>query len=391
MDGIAAVTRWLARGARACLSPVLALACALPLATLAGADDGGLFDEPALDFVLYGRANALDRAYRFPEYHSLDVLTQRNDNNRSGASHWPGINQHSMRTFRRLGELSVGNDAVVTAQPLYIHSALVRNVRQPVLIVATSKNEVLAFPPVAGAAPLWRVSLGLPLKSVEQGVTNPGAKCWIAPNAAWAQKGASGFVGIEATPVIDVVNNQVLVGYKTPNGDHGLAAIDLNCSPPESEPARCRPRVSVPVSPSDAAANSESSKLHRNRASLLLADGVVYLAFSSLCEGSPDRMHGSLVAFDARTLAHVGTFPVTDDATDGGGVWQGANGPAADTAGNVYFVTGNRRLPPPCLVGVGTLGRRMPRACRTASCALRRKSAPRATTLRAPTNRIGCA
>jgi hypothetical protein len=94
------------------------------------------------------------------------------------------------------------------------------------------------------------------------------------------------------------------------------------------------------------------AKLHRNRASLLLADGVVYLAFSILCEGNQDIMHGSIVALDAKSLDRVGEFQVTDDRTDGGGVWQAAIGPAADTRGNLYFITGNRRLPPPCLVGV---------------------------------------
>src|SRR5262249_52436567 len=45
-----------------------------------------------------------------------------------------------------------------------------------------------------------------------------------------------------------------------------------------------------------------------------------------------------------------GRFQVTDDDTDGGGIWQGSTGLAADTRGNLYFTTGNRRLclgPPP--------------------------------------------
>jgi hypothetical protein len=58
------------------------------------ADDGGLFDEPALDVVLYRAGSQADRAYRFPDddRNLRDVLTQHNDNNRSGVSHWPGIN-----------------------------------------------------------------------------------------------------------------------------------------------------------------------------------------------------------------------------------------------------------------------------------------------------------
>jgi outer membrane protein assembly factor BamB len=276
-----------------------------------------------------------NHTYEFPRYGSLSVLTQRNDNNRSGASHWPGINQHSR--FRKLGEFFV--DGVVTAQPLYAHSALVRNLRQPVLIVANSKNEVWAFPPVEGAAPFWRASLGPPLISVE--APSGGANCDTRPNAAWPQQGGPGLIGIEATPVIDVANNQVLAGFKILNGHQRLAAIDLN-------DGRVR---SVQVPAPSPAANPDWHKLHRNRASLLLADGVVYLAFSALCEGTHQKNHGSIVAFDAKTLAHVGTFEVTDHTMDGGGIWQASTGPAADTRGNLYFITGNRRLKGPCLVG----------------------------------------
>jgi len=310
--------------------------------------DDGLFGEPALDVVLYGDA------YQFPVYDSLDVLTQRNDNNRSGASHWPGVNQNSIRQFRKIGELSVGADAVVTAQPLYAHSAIVRNVRQPVLIVATSNNVVFAFAPFApsGAALLWRtpgdpppLGLGAPLKAPPDGRAPAGANCSIGAEAVHSSAANSSFlVGIEATPVIDVANRQVLVGFKTDDGNQRLAAIDLNDG---------HIKKSVVVPAPHAAANPDWAKVHRNRASLLLVDGVVYLAFSSLCEGTSQIMHGSLVAFDARTLAHVGEFQVTDDRTDGGGIWQGSTGPAADTDGNLYFVTGNRRLPN-CLAGFGS-------------------------------------
>ncbi len=284
-----------------------------------------------------------DRDYTFPSYTSLDVLTQRNDNNRSGVSHWPGVNQHTLPRFRRLNEFSVSG--VVTAQPLYVHSAVVQNVRQRVLIVATSTNDVYAFRPSESATdPLWHTTLEPPLVSGREGA---GAACGVAENAAWPQQGGGGVVGIEATPVVDLANNQVLVGYKTDNGLQRLAALDLNTGRPKPVAGGQR---SVVVRPPNAAANPEWHRLHRNRASLLLADGVVYLAFSSLCEGTLKTMHGSVVAFDARTLAQVGEFQVTDDRTDGGGIWQASTGLAADTRGNLYFLTGNRRLPHPCLV-----------------------------------------
>ena len=276
-------------------------------------------------------ADPVDHAYRFPDYRSNEVLTQRNDNNRTGASHLAGINQHTVRNFRKLGEFRVGG--VVLAQPLYARSALVHNLRQQVLIIATSTNDVYAFSPSELATgPLWHAPLGRPVVAA----AGSGAKCTPKDTAAWQQwetlgQGQSnGLVGIEATPVIDLKNNQVLVSYKTEEGLQRLAALDLN-------DGHVRKSVVVP------APNLDWHRLHRNRASLLLVDDIVYVGFSSLCENNPELMHGSITAFDATTLDAVGCYQVTDDGVDGGGIWQGSTGLAADTRGNLYFTTGNRR------------------------------------------------
>lgn len=295
-------------------------------------DIGSAIALPDAPFVI----PVLNHDYRFPSYRTDEVLTQRNDNNRTGASYVAGINQKSVGSFRKLGEFSV--DGVVLAQPLYASSATVRNVRQKVLIIATSNNDVYAFSPSELPGSLWPYGhrhLGPPL--VSNGEETTGAKCDPGALAAWqqpktfAQGLPNGLIGIEATPVIDTANNQVLVSYKTEEGLQHLAALDLNDG---------HTNKSVVVPPTN---NLNWHKLHRNRASLLLTDGVVYLAFSSLCEGNPELMHGSISAFDAKTLAQVGRYQVTDDRMDGGGIWQGSTGLAADTRGNLYFTTGNRR------------------------------------------------
>ena len=282
--------------------------------------------------------------YVFPRYGSDDVLTQRNDNNRTGASHVAGINQNSVGRFKRLGSFPV--NGVVLSQPLYVRSAVVNNVSQPVLIVATSNNDVYAFSPFENRPqPLWHRSLGRPVVSKAPPPNSPpntrapnadGIDC--APNelAAWQQRGTfagipTGLVGIESTPVIDPALGRVFVSYKTSDGLQHLAALALK----DGSVVRS---VVVP------GPNAQWHRLHRNRASLVLADGIVYVGFSSLCEGNNARMHGSISAFDAATVEPVGRYQVTDDGTDGGGVWQGSTGLAADTRGNLYFTTGNRRL-----------------------------------------------
>jgi hypothetical protein len=275
--------------------------------------------------------------YVFPRYRSDDVLTQRNDNNRTGTSYVAGINQHTVARFKRLGSFPV--NGVVLSQPLYVHSAMVNNARQPVLIVATSHNDIYAFSPSGQRTqPLWHTSLARPVVSKSGDPPPPADGAGCAPNAlaAWQEPRTlagleDGLVGIESTPVVDPALGRIFVSYKTFDGLQHLAALALNDG-------------SVVRSVVAPAPNPQWHLLHRNRASLVLSDGVIFVGFSSLCEGNSTRMHGSISAFDAATLEPVGRYQVTDDGTDGGGVWQGSTGLAADTRGNLYFTTGNRRL-----------------------------------------------
>ncbi|HME72427.1 MAG TPA: hypothetical protein VKM54_21570, partial [Myxococcota bacterium] len=74
------------------------------------------------------------------------------------------------------------------------------------------------------------------------------------------------------------------------------------------------------------------------RAALLLVNGVVYVGFAS--HDDLGTYHGWLLGFDATTLQLVMAFDTTPNGSDGG-IWQGGGGPAADSDGNIYFVTGN--------------------------------------------------
>lgn len=311
-----------------CALVAFGIVCALlrSTSTARAQDIDGMVVLPDMPVVLPILSN-----YVFPDYRSSDVLTQRNDNNRTGASYVAGINQHSVARFKRLGAFKV--DGVVLAQPLYMHNALVNNTRQPVLVVATSNNDVYAFSPTERTPQwLWHNRLGRPLVAGTE-----GPNCAQGDLAAWQDWGTlapgvpNGLYGIEATPVIDAAQNRIFVSFKTDDGLQRLAALDLNNG-------HVIKSVAVP------GPNADWHRLHQNRASLLLSDGIVFIGFSALCEGNPARMHGSISAFDAKTLEPVGRYQVTDDSTDGGGIWQGSTGLAADTRGNLYFTTGNRRL-----------------------------------------------
>lgn len=79
--------------------------------------------------------------------------------------------------------------------------------------------------------------------------------------------------------------------------------------------------------------------MHENpRASLLLANGMVYLSWASSCDIPP--YYGWVMAYRADTLQQVALWNAAP-LTGYSGIWQSDTGPAADEEGNVYAVTGN--------------------------------------------------
>ena len=81
-----------------------------------------------------------------------------------------------------------------------------------------------------------------------------------------------------------------------------------------------------------------------DRAGILLQSGVVYTAFSTMCDGMKTSSHGWSVRVLCGDAGATGSFNTTLDSTGyefRGSVWQSTYGIAGDAEGNVYFVTGN--------------------------------------------------
>jgi len=80
------------------------------------------------------------------------------------------------------------------------------------------------------------------------------------------------------------------------------------------------------------------AKLANERPALLLANGMVYVAFASNCDLG--NYHGWLLAYDAQTLALKAVFNPTPNGS-AGGIWQGGNGPATTSSGKIFIGIGN--------------------------------------------------
>ena len=248
---------------------------------------------------------------------AVDVLTQHNDNLRTGANLSEYVLTVSNVNTGQFGKLfSRVVDGQMYAQPLYVHCLTISNQTRNVVYVCTEHNSVYAFDaddPAASNA-LWQVNLGPSVPSSD--LNNCGD---LTPE-----------VGITATPVIDLASGTMYVDAKTKEGGnyfHRLHALDILTG---GEKFGGPVAIQGPV--------GFDALHHHNRPGLLLLNNVVYLGYGSHCDWGP--YHGWLFGYNATNLQQVSVFNTT--ATGGeGAIWSSGMGPAADADGYIYVMTGN--------------------------------------------------
>jgi hypothetical protein len=256
-----------------------------------------------------------------------NVLTWHNDNARTGQNLAEIIlaprNVRSA-TFGRLGVLTV--DGKVDAQPLYVQSVAVPGQgTHNILYVATEHGSLYAFD-ADNFTQLRRVSL---LGANETPSDDHGCS-QVTPE-----------IGITATPAIDLQAGPsgmlfAIAMSKDAAGryHHRLHALDL---PALGE--QLGGPVEIQASyPGKGAENTFDPRVHVERPGLLIANGVVYTSWGSHCDGGPYA--GWLLSYNETTLAQIGALNLIPNGNNGG-VWSAGSGPAADSAGNVYLLTGN--------------------------------------------------
>jgi hypothetical protein len=271
------------------------------------------------------------------------VLTQHNDNNRTG---W--YDSEKLLNKKNVHAGSFGKiftrivDDQVYAQPLVkLNLNIPGKGNKNIVFVATVNNTVYAFDADSAnvLVPYWKKNL------------TPEHARVISKNDETGACGGyyndfSGNMGIVGTPVIDSTINTMYVVARSVDTTGGvktfkqyLHALDITTG---TEKLNSPVLIAASVDGNGDGSSGGKvffSALHNNqRGGLLLSNGIVYIAWSSHCDWGP--YHGWLMGYDKTTLQQKYVYASTPDGYNGG-IWMSGGGPSADADGNIYLAAGN--------------------------------------------------
>jgi hypothetical protein len=267
------------------------------------------------------------------------LLTNHSDNGRTGQN----LNEVVLTTGNvnstQFGKLfSYALDGYTYAQPLYVPNVSVSGQgTHNVVFVATEHDSVYAFDANnSPSTPLWQVSF-----------IDPGAGITTVPSADVIDTGCNNVgteVGITGTPVIDAAKGELFVTVRTKeNGAYfqRLHILDItNGNEVSGSPVVIQASVAgVGEGSYGTGTVAFDPLLENSRPGMLLMNGVVYIAFSSICDKRP--YHGWVLGYDENTFAQVSVFNTSPNGI-ASGIWQSGNGIVGDASnGDLYFANGN--------------------------------------------------
>lgn len=261
-----------------------------------------------------------------------DVLTWHNDVARTGQNLTELLLTPTNVNTKSFGLLAnVVVDGKVDAQPLYV-SALQVNGQgvHNVLFIATEHDSVYAVDADTGKT-YWQKSL---LLSGE--TTSDFRNCdQVIPE-----------IGITATPVIDRnagSNGTIFLTAMSKNAagtyHQRIHALDLSSGAEHSgSPVDVQAKYPGTGDNSSNGSVTFDAKQYKDRAALMLLNGLLYTSWGSHCDRRPYT--GWMIAYNESTLKQAATLDYTPNGSDGA-PWNSGAGPAADASGNVYVALGN--------------------------------------------------
>jgi len=290
------------------------------------------------------------------------VLTQHNDNFRTGAQ----LNETALTPASvRLRGMRVKYQALVegniNAQPLYVRSIPFSDGSANALYVVTDSNNVYALDAESGVRK-WSRSLqdsNPGVRPLPHGGQNPPVapvidlQSWTIYVVFSTKNQMLDWAQCASTATIDPsrcdVNNNPCACANSIFENRDLAQLDvaywLVALDMRTGNELRRTLVQSTVTRGDGSSLPFNAAKQINHPALLLDHGSIYIAFGSRAIEGSAEYHGWVMRYDAATLRPQGVFcnnPDVRGATaEGGGIWQGGGGLAADADGNVYFLVGN--------------------------------------------------
>jgi hypothetical protein len=256
----------------------------------------------------------------------VNVTTYHNDNLRTGWNpNETVLTQGNLSTFGLLQTVSV--DDQVDAEPLIVSNEMINGGQHNVVYVATENNSVYAIDAQSGAV-LLQTNLGSP-------VSNPLNCNNNGPN-----------VGIDSTPVIDTSTGALyVIAYVLQNGTptYYLHALSLTTLVDMITPEQ----VSASGSLQTGQTYQFNASVSRQRPALLLANGNIYAGFGSFCDFAANQSRGWVLGWQASTLAPLAANKLNNRLLNSPddffltSVWMSGYGLAANSAGSIFYVTGN--------------------------------------------------
>jgi hypothetical protein len=257
---------------------------------------------------------------------SFNVYTQRVNNQRSGVNLVETeLNQANVKA--QFGKLwTLYSDAKIMAQPLYVSHLVTAKCPQGcnTVILASMNNTVYAYraddkPATYNDTLIWSRSLGPPRTGAhdidEDALDDP----------SW---------GILSTPAIDLANNLIYLVAWNSDQMYRIYGLDLRTGEIAKGP------IVIEGSLGDSSfieRNKNWKQLRKQRASLLLDHGSVYVAFG----GDNTRgLSGWLFVYDSTNLL-LRTVWSPEPGGKSGGIWMSGTGPLADPAGGIFLQTAN--------------------------------------------------
>jgi len=238
-------------------------------------------------------------------------------------------------------------DEQVDAEPLIVTNQKISGKpgTYSVAYVATEKDSIYAIDTSNGKI-LNQKTFGtaVPLADIPPGPYSGGGPC----------NNNSDFVGINSTPLIDQATQTLYtITYNLENNTQVYYIHALDLSTLQDKPFSPQ-KVAATVTLTDGKAYSFNAAVQRQRPGLLAANGNIYAGFGSFCDYKENVSRGWLLGWQASNLKPLTSSQLNNrDASSSGfctptaipcflsSIWMSGYGLAADSSGNIFFVTGN--------------------------------------------------